>query len=314
MASPWERFLGRPAATTMVEETSVGIGGALRRCVLTASSSPWMEVIGILLGLGTGWYLRRRGLRAEREQQQQRRQLRQAASLAHPQGMLTDGAPRTSTAVAAIVPVGGSLIVAGDGRRRRKRGAGRGAPADGEAAGEGRSSLSERLARGVPVLGATLLWQLLMKIDGPPSLLDPLAAVLSWFFLELIMVSVPRVVWKKWDMGNPEEAGRRGVAAGPGAHVPHLMLGTVREAEEGTLGEEGKDEAVPLSRENRDTGAAMLPPSSPPILPFDGHLGRGRGGGGGGGANGSARAAPAAAVHGFEEVAPVTPYAAAMSE
>ncbi|CAM9654401.1 unnamed protein product, partial [Laminaria digitata] len=68
--------------------------------------------------------------------------------------------------------------------------------------GEGRVSLSERLARGLPVLGATWLWQLLSRLDGPPSLLDPLAALLSWLFLEVVMVSIPPDVWGRWDLGN----------------------------------------------------------------------------------------------------------------
>ncbi|CAM9755024.1 unnamed protein product, partial [Ectocarpus sp. 4 AP-2014] len=100
-----------------------------------------------------------------------------------------------------------------------------------------RPSLSQRLARGVPVLGATGLWQLLSRLDGPPSLLDPLAAVLSWFFLELIMVSVPKGVWNKWDMGDP---GRAAAAAAPAPAAasepppppPRLMLGSSREDEQ----------------------------------------------------------------------------------
>lgn len=150
-----------PPKTSSVEETStVGIiGDGLRTCVSTASSSPWMELIGILLGLGTGWFFRERGLRANREGQRRRQQQRrQASSIAQPRRMLTEAAPAASTAVAAIVPAeaGGVLVDRGDGRRRRRRGGERGGSTDGEAAGWGRPSLSERLARGVPVLGATL--------------------------------------------------------------------------------------------------------------------------------------------------------------
>lgn len=118
-----------------------------------------MEVIGILLGLSTGWFFRERGVRAKREQQQEHQQRqrwrqRQAESQAHAQRRLTDGdSSAASTSVAAIVPVESVLVV---GSRRRPD-AGRGAPRDGEAVERGgRSSLSERLARGVPVLGATL--------------------------------------------------------------------------------------------------------------------------------------------------------------
>ncbi|CAN0448212.1 unnamed protein product, partial [Ectocarpus sp. 8 AP-2014] len=109
-------------------------------------------------------------------------------------------------------------------------------------------SLSQRLARGVPVLGATGLWQLLSRLDGPPSLLDPLAAVLSWFFLELIMVSVPSGVWNKWDMGNPGRAAAAAAAPAPAAAAPEtppppprLMLGSSREDKEG----ESKERAEP---------------------------------------------------------------------
>ncbi|CAM9922499.1 unnamed protein product, partial [Ectocarpus sp. 13 AM-2016] len=112
-----------------------------------------------------------------------------------------------------------------------------------EAEGWERPSLSQRLARGVPVLGATGLWQLLSRLDGPPSLLDPLAAVLSWFFLELIMVSVPSGVWNKWDMGNPGRAAAAAPAPAPETPPPppRLMLGSSREDGRG----ESKERAKP---------------------------------------------------------------------
>ncbi|CAN0501743.1 unnamed protein product, partial [Ectocarpus sp. 12 AP-2014] len=114
-------------------------------------------------------------------------------------------------------------------------------------------SLSQRLARGVPVLGATGLWQLLSRLDGPPSLLDPLAAVLSWFFLELIMVSVPSGVWNKWDMGNPGRVAAAAAAAAAASETPppppRLMLGSSREDEQG----DSKERAKPT------TGAATSP-------------------------------------------------------
>lgn len=53
------------------------------------------------------------------------------------------------------------------------------------------------------------LWQLLNRLDGPPSRLDPLAAVLSWIFLEMLILSVPSDVWNTWDLGATATAAEK---------------------------------------------------------------------------------------------------------
>ncbi|CAM9844839.1 unnamed protein product, partial [Ectocarpus fasciculatus] len=161
-----------------------------------------------------------------------------------------------------------------------------------------RLPLSQRLARGVPVLGATGLWQLLSRLDGPPSLLDPLAAVLSWFFLELIMVSVPSGVWNKWDMGNPERA----AAAAVPPPLPQLMVGP----EEGESKEREGPSTTGLATSplRWDAAVQVGEPEARGTTPSNGATSHHLGGGGGGGSLAAA----------FEEVAPVTPHSTAVSE
>eukprot|EP00903_Cladosiphon_okamuranus_P013816 g12858.t1 len=310
MVKRWGRLLGRRAAATIIEEHGGdGSGdavGAFKKFALAASSSPWVELIGILLGVGTGWYLRERDLRAERERQEERRRLDR-------RGRLIAASPAASLVTARDAAADGILVDDdGDGGvEEHVLGDGDGAGAKGRGAGLRRTALSERLARGIPVLGAAWLWQLLSKIDGPPSLLDPLAAVLSWFFLELLMVSVPRGVWNAWDIGN---RGATVVAsqAAAGKGVPRLtMPGSVPEGVERKGQGEDAVISVPLGAGRARAGGAPPPTLEVGSLPPSG--------GGGGGPRlsgvGSAGVAPPAAAVAFEEVAPTTLHgAAAMSE
>lgn len=48
-------------------EGSSDESGALQRCVRAFFSSPRVELFGVLLGMVTAWYLRRRGRRAQAE-------------------------------------------------------------------------------------------------------------------------------------------------------------------------------------------------------------------------------------------------------
>ena len=162
-----------------------------------------------------------------------------------------------------------------------------------------------------PALPRRRLWQLLSKIDGPPSLLDPLAAVLSWFFLELLMVSVPRGVWSTWDIGA-----RGGAAAAAGDGVPRLMMpGSVPEE-----GERENEEDAAFSLPwggTRRARAGGAPQAVGSLLPSNGGRSGGRPSvpGVGSGDQAVAPAAPSPAAS-FEEVAPATVSygAAAMSE
>ncbi|CAM9844910.1 unnamed protein product, partial [Ectocarpus fasciculatus] len=75
----WGRLLGRPVAAAIVEvDGGVDMYVLLRRCLVVAFSSPWVEMIGIALGVSTGWYFRRRDVITKRQtQQQQQRQQQQ---------------------------------------------------------------------------------------------------------------------------------------------------------------------------------------------------------------------------------------------
>ncbi|CAM9755095.1 unnamed protein product, partial [Ectocarpus sp. 4 AP-2014] len=70
------RLLGRPVAAAIIEvDGGLDVYVLLRRCLVVAFSSPWVEIIGIALGISTGWYFRRRDVITERETQQQQQQL-----------------------------------------------------------------------------------------------------------------------------------------------------------------------------------------------------------------------------------------------
>lgn len=141
-----------------IEDHGRGGGGgdgdvnAFRRFALAASSSPWVEIIGILLGVGTGWYLRERDIRAKREQQRELRRLDRRKRL-------IAASPAASLAAASAATAADGVLVDGDGAGRRVPGGGGGGGGggmDGKAAAlRRRAALSERLARGIPVLGAS---------------------------------------------------------------------------------------------------------------------------------------------------------------
>lgn len=111
-----------------------------------AFSSPWVEIIGIALGISTGWYFRRRDVITKRETQQQQLVVgwREQAVTAVP-------ATRSAAAAAASAAAASADGVLVD----RQVGRGWDGGVAGEAEGWERPSLSQRLARGVPVLGAT---------------------------------------------------------------------------------------------------------------------------------------------------------------
>ena len=107
-----------------------------------------MELIGILLGVGTGWYLRERDLRAKRERQQELRRLDRRRRLI---------AASPAASLMAEYAVADGVLMDSDGRGRVLGAAvvGGGGAAQQKAAALRKTALSERLARGIPVLGAT---------------------------------------------------------------------------------------------------------------------------------------------------------------
>lgn len=105
--------------------------GLLRRWIYLACSSPWVELLGMGLGIGTGWYLRQRGStvkRLEREEQgqRQRQHQRELQQKLDPRAISSANGEETADGV----------DLGSEGLSER-------------------SALLERLARGLPVLGAT---------------------------------------------------------------------------------------------------------------------------------------------------------------
>ena len=103
--------------------------------------------------MGTGWYLRERDIRAKRERQQELLRLdrRRRLIAASPAESLVTAAAATSGDGGVLADCDGDGVVGsyvsgtGDGGMRE----------EGRAVASRRTALSERLARGIPVLGAT---------------------------------------------------------------------------------------------------------------------------------------------------------------
>lgn len=53
------------------------------------------------------------------------------------------------------------------------------------------------------------MWQLLNRMEGPPSLLDPIAAILTWLLLDMMLTYIPPSLWTCWDLGKPQAAAAR---------------------------------------------------------------------------------------------------------
>ncbi|CAM9487285.1 unnamed protein product, partial [Sphacelaria rigidula] len=114
----------------------------LQLCLYAVFSTPWIELIGLCLGLGTTWYLRRK-----------------AGNRGH-------------------------------------------ANREDEGSGGKRMALSERVARGLPVLVTTGLWQALVKYGGQKSRLDPVICILAWLLLDVLMSYIPQAAWDAADLGS----------------------------------------------------------------------------------------------------------------
>ena len=54
---------------------------------------------------------------------------------------------------------------------------------------------------------------MLNRLDGPSSLLDPLAAILAWFFFEMVLVSIPPTLWTYWGLERQAAAAEVTAAA-----------------------------------------------------------------------------------------------------